>query len=168
MDQKKKKMEFNIIKNEPADGHKGFGKGALSLDHVSPVFVDIEGGEAFIDIGAMHARSAVEKGIKFLPNKEEVPNGKPFWLVWVTVDRGEGGAYYAGVTACEMTVDREARRGYKSLPEHVNRMDKSIKRHIIVDHMDAASKEILRGFLQKHDEGMWERSDEQLKNDLYA
>lgn len=166
--EQKKKMEFNIIKSNPTDGHKGFGKGALSLDHVSPVFVDIEEGEAFIDIGAMHARSAVEKGIKFLPNKDEVPNGKPYWLVWVTVDRGEGGAYYAGVTACEMTVDREARRGYKSLPEHVNRMDKSIKRHIIVDHMDAKSKGILQGFLQKHDEGMWERSAEQLKNDLQA
>jgi hypothetical protein len=166
--EQKKKMEFNIIKSDPTDGHKGFGKGALSLDHVSPVFVDIEEGEAFIDIGAMHARSAVEKGIKFLANKEEVPNGKPYWLVWVTVDRGEGGAYYAGVTACEMTVDREARRGYKSLPEHVNRMDKSIKRHIIVGHMDAKSKGILQGFLQKHDEGMWERSAEQLKNDLQA
>ena len=168
MEPKKKKMEFNIIKSDPTDGHKGFGKGALSLDNVSPVFVDIEEGEAFIDIGAMHARSTVEKGIKFLPNKDEVPNGKPFWLVWVTVDRGENGAYYAGVTACEMTVDREARRGYKSLPEHVNRMDKSIKRHIIVDHMDAKSKGILREFLQKHDEGMWERSEEQLKNDLMS
>ena len=161
-------MEFNIIKSDPTDGHKGFGKGALSLDNVSPVFVDIEEGEAFIDVGAMHARSAVEKGIKFLPNKDEVPNGKPLWLVWVTVDHGGDGAYYAGVTACEMTVDREARRGYKSLPEHVNRMDKSIKRHIIVDHMDAKSKGILREFLQKHDEGMWERSEEQLKNDLMA
>ncbi len=168
MEPKKKKLEFNIIKNDPTDGHKGFGKGALSLDNVSPVFVDIEEGEAFIDVGAMHARSAVEKGIKFLPNKDEVPNGKPFWLVWVTVDRGEDGAYYAGVTACEMSVDREARRGYKSLPEHVNRMDKSIKRHIIVDHMDGKSKGILREFLQKHDEGMWERSEEQLKNDLEA
>lgn len=168
MEPKKKKVEFNIIKSDPTDGHKGFGKGALSLDNVSPVFVDIEEGEAFIDIGAMHARSAVEKGIKFLPNKDEVPNGKPFWLVWVTVDRGENGPYYAGVTACEMTVDREARRGYKSLPEHVNRMDKSIKRHIIVDHMDAKSKGILREFLQKHDEGMWERSEEKLKSDLMA
>lgn len=39
----------------------------------------------------MHARSTVEKGIKFLPNKEEVPNGKPYWLVWVTIDRKEEG-----------------------------------------------------------------------------
>ncbi|MDQ0232198.1 YwhD family protein [Metabacillus malikii] len=165
---KKKSIGFNIIKNDPTDGHGGFGVGALSLDNVSPVFVDIEEGEAFIDIGAMHARSTVEKGIKFLKTKEEVPNGKPYWLVWVTVDRKAEGPYYAGVAACEMTVDRSIRRGYKSLPEHVNRMDKSMKRHIIVDHMDDRSKEILADFLQNHNSEMWELSDRKLKEDLNA
>lgn len=167
-DKKKKNLEFNIIKNDPTDGHGGFGVGSLSLDNVSPVIIDVEAGEASIEIGAMHARSAVERGIKFLPNKEEVPNGKPYWLVWVTIDRKEAGPYYAGVTACEMTVDRSIRRGYKSLPEHVNRMDKSIKRHIIVEHMDGQSKTILADFLKKHDPGMWERASEQLKADLQA
>lgn len=162
----KKKLQFNIIKNDPTDGHRGFGKGALSLDHVSPVIIDVEAGEAVIDIGAMHARSAVEKGIKFLPDKKEVPGGKPFWLVWVTVDRNEEGPYYAGVTACEMTVDREARRGYKSLPEHVNRMDKALKRHIIVDHMDEKSKRVLKEFLVHHNEGLWNNSTDMLKNSL--
>lgn len=166
--EEKKKIQFNIIKNDPLDSHKGFGKGALSLDNVSPVIIDVEEGEAVIDVGAMHARSSVEKGIKFLKTKEEVPNAKPYWLVWVTIDRAENGPYYAGVTACEMTVDREIRRGYKSLPEHVNRMDKSIKRHIIVDHMDDKSKGILQEFLKNHDAGMWERSEQQLKDDLQA
>jgi YwhD family len=166
MEGKKRKVEFNIIKNDPMDGHKGFGKGALSLDNVSPVIIDVEEGEAVIDVGAMHARSVVEKGIKFLKMKEEVPNGKPYWLVWVTIDRDERGPYYAGVTACEMTVDRSIRRGYKSLPEHVNRMDKSIKRHIIVDHMDDKSKVILREFLKKHNAQLWENSTQQLKDEL--
>jgi hypothetical protein len=166
MEGKKRKVEFNIIKNDPMDGHKGFGKGALSLDNVSPVIIDVEEGEAVIDVGAMHARSVVEKGIKFLKTKEEVPNGKPYWLVWVTIDRDERGPYYAGVTACEMTVDRSIRRGYKSLPEHVNRMDKSIKRHIIVDHMDDKSKVILREFLEKHNAQLWENSTQQLKDEL--
>lgn len=168
MEEKKKKMGFNIIKSDPTDGHKGFGKGALSLDNVSPVIIDVEAGEAEIDVGAMHARSVVEKGIKFLPNKEEVPNGKPYWLVWVTVDRKEVGPYYAGVTACYMTVDREIRRGYKSLPEHVNRMDKSLKRHIIVDDMDAKSKTILADFLRSHNEVLWNNSSEELKAALGA
>ncbi|MED3623822.1 YwhD family protein [Neobacillus thermocopriae] len=166
MEEKKKKMSFNIIKNDPLDGHKGFGKGVLSLDNVSPVIIDIEAGEAEIDIGAMHARSAVEKGIKFLPNQDEVPNGKPYWLVWVTIDRNEEGPYYAGVAACYMTVDREIRRGYKSLPEHVNRMDKSLKRHIIVDHMDEKSKRVLGEFLRNHNEELWNNSSDELKKSL--
>lgn len=168
MEENKKKLGFNIIKPDPTDGHKGFGKGALSLDNVSPVIVDVEAGDAVIDVGAMHARSVVEKGIKFLKSKEEVPNGKPYWLVWVTVDRSPEGPYYAGVTACEMTVDREIRRGYKSLPEHVNRMDKSLKRHIIVDHMDDKSKKILADFLQNHNQDMWNNSVKELKKGLAA
>ncbi|MEH7111043.1 YwhD family protein [Neobacillus niacini] len=162
----KKPIGFNIIKPDPTDGHKGFGKGALSLDNMSPVIIDVEAGDAVIDVGAMHARSVVEKGIKFLKTKEEVPNAKPYWLVWVTVDRKQEGPYYAGVTACEMTVDREIRRGYKSLPEHVNRMDKSLKRHIIVDHMDDKSKKILADFLQNHNQDMWNNSAEELKKGL--
>ena len=165
-EKKKKSIGFNIIKSDPTEGHGGFGVGALSLDNVSPVIIDVEAGDAVIDVGAMHARSVVEKGIKFLKTKEEVPNAKPYWLVWVTIDRRQEGPYYAGVTACEMTVDREIRRGYKSLPEHVNRMDKSIKRHIIVDHMDPRSKGILAEFLKNHDAGMWERSEDKLKADL--
>ncbi|WP_042354404.1 YwhD family protein [Bacillus rubiinfantis] len=168
MEEKKKKLGFNIIKSDPTDGHRGFGKGALSLDNVSPVIIDIEAGEAEIDIGAMHARSAVEKGIKFLPSQEEVPNGKPFWLVWVTVDLKEDGPYYAGVTACYMTVDRSIRRGYKSLPEHVNRMDKSLKRYILVDNMDTKSKKVLADFLRTHNEEIWNNSSEQLKTALTA
>lgn len=164
--EQKKKVGFNIIKNDPTDGHKGFGKGALSLEQMSPVIVDVEGNSAHIDVGAMHARSAVEKGIKFLKEKNEVPDARPYWLVWVTVDRKEEGPYYAGVTACEMTVNREIRRGYKSLPEHVNRMDKSLKRHIIVDVMDDKSKQILRDFLMNHNADMWERSSDELKNGL--
>lgn len=167
MEENKKKLGFNIIKKtDPMAGHKGFGKGALSLDNVSPVIIDVEAGEAEIDVGAMHARSAAEKGIKFLKSQEEVPNGKPYWLVWVTIDRNEEGPYYAGVTACYMTVDREIRRGYKSLPEHVNRMDKSLKRHIIVDVMDDRSKKILADFLRAHNEVLWENSLDELKQGL--
>ncbi|EOR24100.1 YwhD family protein [Cytobacillus oceanisediminis] len=167
MEEKKKKtVGFNIIKNDPTDGHKGFGIGSLSLENVSPVIIDVEAGEAIVDIGAMHARSAVERGIKFLKSKEEVPNGKAYWLVWVTIDRKPEGPYYAGVTACEMTVDRSIRRGYKSLPDHVNKMDKSMKRHIMVDNMDDKSKKVLADFLKNHDQQLWDNSLEQLKKDL--
>lgn len=162
----KKKMGFTIIKNDPTDGHKGFGIGSLSLENVSPVIVDIEEGEARIEIGAMHARSDTERGVKFTTNREDSEGGKPYWLVWVTIDFKESGPYYAGVTACEMVVNKEKRRGYKILADHVNKMDKSMKRRIIVDHIDDESKRVLAEFLQSHNLEMWERSDEQLRNDL--
>ncbi|WP_317951200.1 YwhD family protein, partial [Rossellomorea marisflavi] len=53
--EKKKNIGFNIIKNDPTDGHGGYGVGALSLDNVSPVMIDVEAGEATIEVGAMHA-----------------------------------------------------------------------------------------------------------------
>ena len=162
----KPKMGFTIIKNDPTDGHKGFGIGSLSLENVSSVILDVAEKTAIVDVGAMHAKSEVERGIKFTVNREDSEGGKDYWLVWVTIDHKESGAYFAGVTACEMVVNREKRRGYKILADHVNKMDKSMKRKIIVDHMDAASKQTLANFLKGHDEAMWLNSDEQLRNDL--
>lgn len=164
----KQKMGFTIIKNDPTDGHGGFGVGSLTLENVSPVIIDIEEGKATVDIGAMHARSDVERGIKFTVNREDSEDGKPYWLVWVTIDHKSDGPYYAGVAACEMVVNREKKRGYKILADHVNKMDKSMKRHIIVNHMDEKSKQVLTEFLKQHNLDMWERSDEQLRQDLFV
>lgn len=162
----KQKVGFTIIKNDPTDGHKGFGIGSLSLENVSPVIIDIEEGTAKVEIGAMHARSDTERGIKFTTNREDSAGGKPYWLVWVTIDHKQDGPYYAGVAACEMVVNREKRRGYKILADHVNRMDKSMKRQILVDFMDNRSKEILKEFLQSHNPEIWEKSEQKLHQDL--
>ncbi len=164
--EKKSKTGFTILSGDSTSGHGGYGAGVLNLDNVSPVIIDPEENESYVDMGALHARSAVEKRIKFSANREDVPNGKLYWLVWVTIKHKDGKPYYAGVAGCEMTVDSEARRGYKSLPEHVNRMDKSLKGHIIVDHMDAKSKQLLKSFLQDHSQEMWERSEEKLHQEL--
>jgi len=163
---KKKSTGFTILNNQKSEVHGGYGAGTLSFDNISPVFVDIQAEEAFIDMGALHARSVVEKRIKFSTNEEDVPNGKPYWLIWVTVDRNEKGPYYAGVTACYMTVDEEARRGFKILADHVNKMDKSLKRKIIVEHMDDKSKAILAKFLQEFRPEMWNNSSPELHSGL--
>ncbi|AOM81515.1 hypothetical protein BBEV_0120 [Salisediminibacterium beveridgei] len=163
---KQKGGGFNILNNDSTDGHGGYGVGTVSLNNMSPVFIDVEDGDAFVDMGALHARSSVEKGIKFLKDKNEVPNGRPFWLVWVQTDMLNGGPAYAGVAACEMTVDREIRRGYKSLPEHVNNMDKAMKGRILVEQMDDKSKDILRNYLETFNQEMWDRSSDELKNGL--
>lgn len=162
----KPKLGFTIIKNDPTDGHGGFGIGSLSLENVTPVIIDVEEEVATIEVGAMHARSPLERGIKFLPTREESANGKKYWLIWVTIEYKEEGPYYAGVTACEMVIDRSIRRGYKNFAEHINLMDRSMKGRIIVDKMDDTSKKVLAEFLEAHNKELWDRSSEQLHDAL--
>ncbi|RXT08725.1 YwhD family protein [Ammoniphilus sp. CFH 90114] len=159
---KKKGIDLNIISN--TNTHGGFGAGMINLSNVSSVI--IEGEEAYIDLGALHAKSKVEKGIKFLTNKDEVPNGKKCFIVWVAADRNEQGAYYAGAASCEMIVDREARRGWKILADHVNRMDAAMKRKIMLDNLDATEKASLKKLLIENNPTMWENSSDALKEAL--
>ena len=160
----KKGFKFNIIKNDPLDGNKGKNIGYISLDNVAPVFIDVLNKEAFIDIGGMHARAEVEKGVKWINDKETVEGdeAKPYWLCWVTTERSEQGPYYAGLTACYLLVNKSIRRGYKSMPEHVNMMDKSMKHHIVIDQIGEENKTILKAFLQEHNPEMWANSKDEL------
>lgn len=158
----KKKLSLNVVSSKE---HRGFGAGTIDLSQVSCVIID--SGEAYIDVGAMHAKSKVEKGIKFSPNKEDVPNGRPAWVVWVAVDRNEEGSYYAGATSCEMLIDTEARRGWKLLPDHVNRLDAALKRKFMLDNIGPAEKEALSKLLMEHNPEWWDRSPQALK-DLLA
>lgn len=154
----KKINSLNVVSSKE---HKGFGAGSIDLNNVSSVIID--GDEAYIDLGAMHAKSKVERGIKFSANKEDVPNGRRCWIVWVAVDRSGEGPHYAGVTACEMLVDSEARRGWKILADHVNKMDYAMKRRIMLDGLNDGEKAALKRCLIAHNESMWNASADELK-----
>ncbi|MCM3749543.1 YwhD family protein [Paenibacillus pasadenensis] len=157
----KRSLSLNVVSNKE---HRGFGAGTIDLSRVSSVIID--GSEAYIDNGAMHAKSKVEKGIKFSPEKENVPNGRPVWIVWVAVDRDEEGSFYAGATACPMLIDTEARRGWKILAQHVNNLDYSIKRRFVLDELSAEEKTVLRELLIAHNAEWWEHSPQTLKDQL--
>ncbi|MGZ9586740.1 YwhD family protein [Paenibacillus marinisediminis] len=157
----KKPLALNVIAGAK---HKGFGAGSIDLNNVSPVIIDQ--GEAYIDIGAMHAKSKVEKLIRFSPDKDTVPNGRKCWIVWVAVDRDENGAFYGGMTACEMLIDTEARRGWKILADHVNKMDAAMKRRVILEGLSAEEKALLRELLQSHNSEWWDRTPEEFKAEL--
>jgi len=157
----KRSLALNVVSNKE---HKGFGAGSIDLNNVSPVIIDQ--GEAYVDVGAMHAKSKVERGIKFLPNKDEVPNGRQCWIVWVAIDRNENGQYYAGATACEMLVDPEARRGWKILADHVNKLDYALKRRYMLGELGPSDKEALRKLLIEHNAEWWANSPEALKTAL--
>ncbi|MBT2292269.1 YwhD family protein [Paenibacillus albidus] len=160
----KKQIALNIVNAKSK--HKGFGAGSIDLNNVSPVIID--GDEAVIDIGAMHAKSKVEKGIKFSMNRDEVPNGRQVWVVWVAVDRTPEGQFYGGITSCEMWIDKEARRGWKILADHVNKLDAALKRKINVEGLGPVEKEALRTLLISHNEAWWAASPEELKTALLS
>lgn len=159
----KKQIALNVVSSKP---HRGFGAGTIDLSAVSCVIID--GGVAYIDDGAMHAKSKIEKGIKFKPEKDNAPNGRQCWIVWVAVERGEEGSNYAGATACEMLVDTEARRGWKILADHVNKLDAAIKRKYKLEELGAEDKAALRKLLVEHNEEWWNNSPEELKQALEA
>ncbi len=167
---KKKSSNFTILSNDSNDGHGGYGAGTINLDHVTPVFIDIDEAEAFVDMGALHARAQVEKRVKFIPNEDEVPTEgmKRYWLVWITIGTRDKKPYYSGVAGCYMTVNKQAKRGYKSMPEHVNNMDKSIKGKVFVSQMDYSSRQALKDFLKNHNEDMYAHSEAELHDALDA
>lgn len=160
--QGKKQIALNIINSKSK--HKGFGAGSIDLNSVSPVIIDR--GEAKIEIGAMHAKSKVERGIKFSTNKEDVPNGRQVWIVWVAVDRTAEGQHYGGMTACEMLIDEEARRGWKILADHVNKLDAALKRKIMVDDLGPVEKKALKELLISKNEEWWDAAPEEFKKAL--
>lgn len=162
----KKKKQFTIIKDDSTDGHGGYGVGSISLENMTPVIVDPNEEKAFVDMGALHARSAVEKRVKFITDREVVANGLLYWIVWVTVDNQAGKPSYYGVAGSEIVVDRSIKRGYKLMPEHVNHMDKSLKGKFVVDHMDEKSRTILGEYLREFKPELWENTNQELKDSL--
>lgn len=166
-DDKKKKSGFNIIKGDATKGHGGFGAGLVNLDNISPIIIDVEAGTAEVDMGALHARSDIERRVRFSADKDSVQGGgKKYWIVWLNTGVDKDGPYYAGAGASDMIINREIRRGYKILADHVNKMDKALKGRVALDHMDAKSKAVLREFLLSHSKDMWERANPELKKQL--
>ncbi|MCL1631295.1 YwhD family protein [Sporolactobacillus sp. CPB3-1] len=162
-----KKSGFNIIKGDATKGHGGFGAGLINLDNMSPIIVDVEAGTAEVDMGAMHARSDVERRIRFSANKEDLQGGgKPYWLVWVNTEITRDGPRYAGAAAAQMIINRAIKRGYKILADHVNKMDKALKGKVLLDEMDAGSKKVLRDFLISVAPDQWARANPELKKQL--
>lgn len=167
----KPKMSFTILSGDSTDGDGGFGIGSISLDNMTPLIIDPEEKTIFIDMEALHAKSKIEKKVRFKPEKEHAGvNPKCYWIVWLTLQNSGSGPYYSGAAGSEVLVSREERRiklGYKSLPEHVNHLDKSLKSRFVLSHMDELSLSLLKEYLIDYDAGYWERSSEELKHQLH-
>lgn len=125
-----------------------------SMRGLSAVFVD--GNRVFIDNGAIHAKSNIEKGLQFVKTLEELPNPRELWVVWITLKRhpSKDQGYY-GAMPFRLWIDDEAKMGYKSLSEQVNQMDKAVKGHVDLSAMPEEVRSRLKGFLRKVREDLW-------------
>lgn len=116
-------------------------------------------------MGALHGRSTVERKVRFKPDKEGLIDPQKFWIVWVALQMNSEGPYFSGVGACEIFLSNGEKRiklGYKSMPEHVNSLDKAIKGKFLIDHMDLVSKNLLINYLEQYNIEFFRRSPQEL------
>lgn len=149
----KKKISFTIMSDQKK--HK-----TLDLSSIAPVIIDVTNQEAYIDMGALHARAKIERGIKFTADPADSPNGIPYVIVWVSTSSNEQGFYIHGAGSCQMTVDSEAKRGYKLLAEHVNSMDAAMKGRFRVEDLTSEEKQLLKNFIEEYKPGILANSSE--------
>jgi hypothetical protein len=140
-------------------GKAGHGAGDETLRGLSAVLID--GDDVFIDNGAIHAKSRVEREIRFLKSLDEVPNPRLVWGFWVTLKRREGGVQgFHGIMPFQLHIDQDAKLGYKNLAQHVNHMEKAVKGHADLTGVPDAVRDKLQRFLQSVRPDLWENAAE--------
>lgn len=124
---------------------------------LSTVFVD--GERVFIDNGAIHGKSELERGVTFVRTLEEVPNPRPVWGFWVTLHRFEGGVQgYYGVMPFLIQLDEDHQKGYKSLAQQVNCMEKAVKGQADLREVPDDVRARLAEFLASVRPELWEHA----------
>lgn len=126
--------------------------------------VMIDGDQIFIDNGAIHGKSRLERGVDFrsFTKPEDVPNARRIPEIWVTLHRFENGMGYYGLCAAEIWVNDQA-QGYKSLPLLVNQMDGAMKGKVDLKSLTAEQKALLGDFLASFRSDLWANAPEAVK-----
>lgn len=159
---KKPGFQFNIIKNDELDGHKG----AMIIDDVAPVYIELTEQKPFVDMGGLHGRAKPEKAVKWFTDMDKVleedGERKDYILIWMALDKDDRGVYYSGVTSCYFMTNKVGRRrlGYKMMHEHVNSLDHAMKGRYRLEELDDKTKSSLIKFLKERDQVAWENSTE--------
>lgn len=128
-----------------------------SMRGLSAVFVD--GEDVYVDNGAIHAKSRVERNLKFVKTLDELPNPREVDVFWVTLHRFEGNVQgYYGLIPFRLYVDDAAQLGYKSLSQQVNGMDKAVKGKVDMMAVAPPIKAKLGDFLRTIRPELWEQA----------
>lgn len=133
-----------------------------SMRGLSAVFVD--GDRVFIDNGAVHAKSELERGVQFVKTLEEVPNPRTVWGVWITLHRFEGNVQgYYGATCFVLHLDGAAKVAYKSLAQQVNNMEKAVRGNVDLLALTADARARLGEFLGQVRPELWQHASSEFR-----
>lgn len=128
--------------------------------------VVVDGDKGWFDEAALHGRTAIEQKVRWQARREDVPEGRSIYPVWVYIrPAGRGQFQYFGVVATEIVIDEAAGVGYKSLGDQVNRLEKAMKGHIDLSLLDERGRRALAAALAQYPEVL-ENSRDELKEAL--
>lgn len=128
---------------------------------LSALFVD--GDQVFIDNGAIHAKSRLERGVTWVKTASEVVSGRMIQGIWITLHRFEHGQGYYGAMPFSLFIDENAHVGYKNLTEQVNHMDKAVRGTVKVDELDNETRLRIGSFLAMVREDLWTHASEEFR-----
>lgn len=150
--------ELRIV-GAPQDEH------SATIGNLAAVLID--GDRAEVDPGALHGRSRVEAGVRWVPSPDQVPAGRTYWIAWVTAGRGDDGARgFKGVTVSNMLIDRQAMVGYKYLAQHVNAIRAALEGQVDLDGLPPEGRAALRHLLEERSPEMWRRAQRAFRKAL--
>ncbi len=128
----------------------------------------IDGEEIFVDQGAIHGKSRVERGIDFrgASSADQVPDGQQVSIVWVTLKTYEQGRGFSGITAAQIVINKELKVGYKPMAPLVNQMDRAMKGKVDLSNLSGEQKGKLAHFLENLRADLWANTPDEVKAQL--
>ena len=126
-------------------------------------------GKITVEPGALHGRSEVESGLRFVKRREELVDGaRRHWLVWVAIelDAANQPVRYKGIAVSELWVDHANQVGYKNLAASVNRISEAIRGGVNLKTLSRAEKTAIKQQILSISSASWEQSAPSLKDAL--
>ena len=110
---------------------------------MTALLVSPDGG-ASLEPGALHGRSRVESGIRFVPQRDELgEHAELHWLIWLAIEMdGQQPVRYVGASASEMWIDAERKVGWKVLAAQVNGMSSALRGEVNLKGVGARERAI--------------------------
>lgn len=125
----------------------------------------VDGDRAQVSPGALHAKSPVELGVRWVDDPARVPAGREYWVVWIA-QGGGGGRGVRGAVASPMWIDRDAMVGYKQLARHVNDMSRALKGVIDLGGLSAAQRRAVGEAIRARAPQVWQATDPAVRAEL--